>query len=105
MLCIPAIREAIRLSSAKKIYVVNLRQQKLETVGLDISDHIRALLRHGFEPDLILADNEYMELGDAEELCHSFGGQLVICHLADNTGGLHDPELLADALERYGAFD
>ncbi len=105
VLCIPAISESIRLSSAKKIYVVNLKQQKFETVGLDISDHIRALLRHGFEPDVILADNEYMELGDAEELCDSFGGQLVICHLADKTGGLHDPELLARALQRYGSFD
>lgn len=102
VLCIPGIRESIRLSAAKKIYVVNLKPQKLETVGLNISDHIRALLRHGFEPDLILADNEYMELGDAEELCDSFGGQLVICPLADKTGSLHDPELLADAFRRYG---
>lgn len=102
VLCVPEIREAVRASSAKKIYVVNLRPQQFETLGFDISDHIRALLRHGFVPDLILADNAYMELGDSRTLCDSMDAELVVCSLADEFGGLHDPELLADAFKRFG---
>ncbi len=101
VLCIPKIGDSIRASSAKKIYVVNLRPQKFETVGLNISDHIRALLRHGFVPDLILADNASMELGDAAELCESIGADLVVYPLADKTGSLHDPKLLAELFKNY----
>ncbi len=97
VLCVPKIREAVAASTARKIYVVNLRPQQFETYGFDIAAHIRALLRHGFVPDLILADNSYMELGNSKELCESVGAELLMRPLADGSGRVHDPERLANA--------
>ncbi|TAN21126.1 MAG: uridine diphosphate-N-acetylglucosamine-binding protein YvcK [Actinomycetota bacterium] len=102
VLAIPKISDAISASSAKKVYVVNLKPQDRETSGFNIADHIRALAKHKFVPDVILADTAYMELGDARELCQSMHSQLVICQLADKFGILHDPVLLADAFKEYG---
>lgn len=102
VLSIQKIRESIQESRAKKVYVVNLKPQIHETLGLDISDHIRVMVKHGFVPDVILADNAYMELGDSEELCEWLGCELILCPLADGTGDLHDRQLLAEAFAKYG---
>ncbi|NNN19298.1 MAG: hypothetical protein HKL84_05530, partial [Acidimicrobiaceae bacterium] len=101
VLAVPAIRESINASSAKKIYVVNLKPQELETSGFDISDHVKALVKHNFTPDLILADDSFIAPGDADRYCRSIQSELVICPLANKFGILHDPELLADAFRKY----
>ena len=46
-LLIEDIQEAIRASSARKVYVCNVATQKGETDGFEVDDHIRALYRHG----------------------------------------------------------
>lgn len=102
VLCIPKIKAAIRSSKAKKIYVANLRPQIAETDGFDLSDHISALLDHGFIPDVVLADHRRMHLGSAVELCQEIKAELAIGELSDSSGGLHDPVLLAEAIRKYG---
>ncbi len=102
VLCVPGIQSAVKESFGQKIYVVNLRQQPSETLDFNISDHIRALVEYGFVPDLILADNAFMELGDSLSFCKRIGAKLVVHQLADPSGRVHDPILLANAFKEYG---
>src|SRR5579862_2130352 len=46
-LLIEGIQQAVRASSAVKIYVCNVATQRGETDGFEVDDHIRALYRHG----------------------------------------------------------
>jgi uncharacterized cofD-like protein len=45
-LLVPEIGEAIKATSATKIYVCNVMTQGNETIGYKASDHVRAILRH-----------------------------------------------------------
>lgn len=87
----PQVRDAIRRSSATKVYVANLAPQLPETDGLDAAAHVDALLRHGIRPDIVLSD------------AHAFGGAmagdgLVVADLTDERDAVHAPEKLAVAL-------
>jgi len=46
-LLIEGINQAVRASSAVKVYVCNVATQRGETDGFEVDDHIRALYRHG----------------------------------------------------------
>jgi 2-phospho-L-lactate transferase/gluconeogenesis factor (CofD/UPF0052 family) len=59
----PALRDAIAGSAAQRVYVCNLRQQAAETSGYDAEAHLRAVLRHGMVPDVMLVDPSAMPLG------------------------------------------
>lgn len=50
-LIVKGIPEAIKKSTARKIYVCNIMTQKGETTGLTVADHVRALLLHAGYPD------------------------------------------------------
>jgi len=52
--CVPGVREALLRTSAKKVYVCNLRQQVPETSGYSCEDHVFALVDHGIVPDMVL---------------------------------------------------
>lgn len=99
VLCYPKIRDAISRSSAKRIYVSNLRPQMEETIGMTVADHVAALVEHGFYPDVVISDDSHIVLGEASELCGSIGCQLVNVLLSDGSGNLHSPELLSIALQ------
>lgn len=99
VLCYPKIIDAISKSSAKKIYVANLRQQLQETKHMTIADHVRALVKHGFVPNVVIADDSHIGLGDAEEFCASIGTKFRNVLLSDDSGNVHDPELLSNALQ------
>lgn len=101
VLCIPKIRSAIEESSAEKIYVANLREQSFETEHFTIADHIRVLVRHGFIPDLVLADDSNIEGGDIFEYCEAIGSAVRLTALADAGGYVHSPRLLADELRDF----
>ena len=74
---VPAIREALARTTAMKVYVCNLREQVPETAGYDADAHVEALVGHGVDPDVVLADPG----------------------LADESGDGHDPAKLAAALK------
>lgn len=99
VLCYPKIIDAITNSSAKRIYIANLRQQLQETKHMTVADHVRALVKHGFVPNVVIADDSNIDLGDAREFCESIGANLRIVILSDNSGNVHDPELLSNALQ------
>jgi uncharacterized cofD-like protein len=92
VLCVPAIREALQQSSAKKIYVANLGEQHPETTGYDIARHVQALIDHGIEVDVVIRDPHTLSLG------HVSGPTVIDWPIADEQGHLHDPDKLAAAL-------
>ena len=53
---VPEIREGIRRSRARKIYVCNLRPQIPETEAFDVEMHIEALVAHGIAVDMVVCD-------------------------------------------------
>jgi uncharacterized cofD-like protein len=53
-LAVPGIRAAVATSPAQVVYVCNLRPQVPETSGYDPDAHVRALLDHGIEPDVVI---------------------------------------------------
>src|SRR5262245_45812910 len=56
-LLIPEVREAIKQSPARKIYICNLMTEPGLTSGFGVADHIRQFLRYGgFAPDYVLVN-------------------------------------------------
>jgi 2-phospho-L-lactate transferase/gluconeogenesis factor (CofD/UPF0052 family) len=74
---VPAITQALRATTATRVYIANLRPQLPETAGYTLDDHLTALARHGVEVDVVVHDPERLARGDG-------------------TG--HDPARLAEAL-------
>ena len=52
VVAVPAIREALAATRARKVYVCNLRVQSPETEGYDVAAHVDALRAHGLEVDV-----------------------------------------------------
>lgn len=102
-LVVPALRDAIAVSSARRIVVLNIPPDR-ETAGLAPADHIRALVQHDekFRADIVLGDKSVMggddRLAGAAE---SVGGRLLIEPVAAaDDGPRHDATLLAAALTK-----
>jgi uncharacterized cofD-like protein len=89
---IPGITQALAGTTARKIYVANLRPQPPETSGFALQDHVDALCRHGVRPDVVLVD----------ESC-TFANQpcslpVTVAKLAGQNGLVHDVQKLAEAV-------
>jgi uncharacterized cofD-like protein len=87
----PALREALAATSARKVYVANLREQIPETEGFDVAAHVAALRNHGIEVDVVLCDPCGPPVGNLDV-------ELVERPVARSHGLAHDPALLASAL-------
>ena len=90
----PQTARAIATTSARRVYVCNLREQLPETAGHDVGQHVAALVAHGVVPDVVLADDATMHLGELPP-----GIRLFTAPLAAASGLVHDERLLAAALE------
>ena len=98
VLCVPAIREALAATRGRIVHVCNLQPQVPETLGLDATDHLRAVLDHGARVDNFL----YHLGGDlaADEIAiGALGVEPVAADIAGSNGHVHDPAALAKALE------
>jgi hypothetical protein len=61
-LLIPEVREAIKTSKARTIYVCNLMTEPGLTTGFSVADHIRQIVRYGgFAPDYVLVNAQRIE--------------------------------------------
>jgi uncharacterized cofD-like protein len=90
-LAVPDIREGIRSSTARKIYVCNLRPQIPETEHFDVARHVEALVAHGVCVDTVVCDTSGMPLGGPRV-------DIVDADLARPNGLAHDPVKLAPVL-------
>jgi uncharacterized cofD-like protein len=92
-LVVPGLASAVADSGAQVVLVANLRPQVAETLGLDLDDHLAALALHGVTPDIVLVDEQ-------SSFAAATGSFLERCSLSTGVDDLHDPALLARALER-----
>ncbi len=92
VVAVPAIRDALAETPARKVYVCNLREQLPETSGYDVAAHVDALRAHGLEVDVVLHHQGGLPVGRTNVPC-------VERPVAREGGAVHDPELLAAALE------
>ena len=88
---VPDIRDGIRRSEARKVYVCNLRPQVPESEGFDVGMHVAALLAHGIEVDLVVCDTGGLPLGSCPI-------PVVDVDLVRPNGLAHDPSKLASVL-------
>ncbi|HZU72592.1 MAG TPA: uridine diphosphate-N-acetylglucosamine-binding protein YvcK [Acidimicrobiales bacterium] len=91
VVAVPAVREALARTRARKIYVCNLRPQVPETSGYDVAAHLDALSAHGLEVDAVVCDLTEMDLGPVSIPCME-----AALGRADGPG--HDPDRLAAVL-------
>lgn len=91
--CVPALRHAIAVTKAQRVYVANLREQLPETAGYDVAAHLAALERHEVVFDAVLVDPRALQIGalrsEVRLVCAEVGGEWFVAH---------DPMLLARQL-------
>ncbi|HVF53232.1 MAG TPA: uridine diphosphate-N-acetylglucosamine-binding protein YvcK [Actinomycetota bacterium] len=101
-LLVPSIRTAVQETSAKRVFVCNVRQQKGETEGLDAAAHVDALMAHAgaYCLDAVVVQapvaTEDAVPVDMKALL-SVGIEVVEADVM-TPDGAHDPERLADVL-------
>jgi uncharacterized cofD-like protein len=93
VIAVPAIGSAIAASSARKVYVCNLRPQVPETEGYNVANHLAALAAHGLEVDVALCHPGALPMGDVDVA-------YVEEPVASPDLVEHDPALLGEALAR-----
>lgn len=97
VVAVAGIREALLATRARVVQVCNLRPQVPETVGLNGTDHLRAVLEHGARVDVFLYQ-EGGPLAADHGVTESLGIEAVVADVARVDGLVHDPERLARAL-------
>jgi uncharacterized cofD-like protein len=100
-LLVPELAEAIMVSRAQRLVTLNLVAE-LETSGLSLPDHLRALGRYlpGLRADVVLADvNAIGDPAGLRTAAESLGARVVSAAVAVADGSpRHDPDALAQAL-------
>jgi 2-phospho-L-lactate transferase/gluconeogenesis factor (CofD/UPF0052 family) len=85
------VRDALKRTAARRVYVCNVRAEAGETRGYDVAAHVAALRRHGIEPDVVVAQRGALPLGDV-------GAEVVEADVVRPHGLAHDPARLGDVL-------
>jgi hypothetical protein len=93
------VRTAIAKADADRVYVCNLRAEAVEASNYDVAAHVAALVRHGVEPDVVVAQVGGMPVGEAALA----GARLVEADVARPHGLAHDADKLAAVLSRLAA--
>lgn len=90
-LAVPALRDAVAATAARRVYVCNLGPQDPETAGYGAADHVEALVAHGVALDAVLCDRGFVPDRPLAVPVHTAA-------LAAPGGRAHDPARLAGAL-------
>ncbi len=94
---VPGIREALKRTSATKIWLANLKTEYPETSGWSVRKQLQALQDHGILLDLVLLDERHHGIeGTLDVAVESFD-------LASGGASIHDPAKLSRALEQVMA--
>lgn len=88
---VPAVVAALAERTGKLVYVANLVPEVGETDGYVVDDHIDAVISHGVEPDVVLADQQSPSEGRHAD-------RLMSCELKEMGDSVHDPARLVAAL-------
>ena len=94
---VPGIADALNKTSARRVFVANLREQSPETSDHTLREHVEALARHGVCVDVVLAASEGSLTGSAGSV------PVVEAPLTGRNLRVHDPARLAQSLSRLVA--
>lgn len=97
VLCVNGLRDAIAATPAQVVQVANLRAQVPETSGMDVADHLAAVLAHGARVDTLVYDTGEGLPVDVRRLA-AFDVRAVRAPVARADGLAHDHAQLARAL-------
>ncbi len=109
VLVVPEIRAALDRTAAQVVQIANLAPQVPETEGMDLVDHVRAVLEHGARVDVVVAASDGDLVVDAEAL-ERCGVRAAVATVARRGatgsapdgaaegGWVHDPARLAPVL-------
>jgi uncharacterized cofD-like protein len=101
VLCVAGLRAAIAATPARVVQVANLRPQSPETAGMDVADHLAAVLAHDARVDTFLYDTGPGLPVDPDQLAalgEELGVEVVAAAVARPDGLAHDHARLAQAL-------
>jgi len=102
-LLVPELAAALRVTTARRVVVLNLVPQPGETGGFSPPKHLEVLAGHApaLTVDVVLADTKAAgtgSLADLEKAAGMLGARLVVADVAAADGTpRHDPKLLAGA--------
>ena len=98
-LCIDGVVDAISRSEAHVILVLNLRPQQGETSGYEPADYLHSLraLYPSVQIGTLLADDSCAS--EVRPVADGLGWRVVSGHFADDSGAVHRPTALAEALK------
>jgi 2-phospho-L-lactate transferase/gluconeogenesis factor (CofD/UPF0052 family) len=86
------IAEAVRSTSAQRVYVCNLWPQQPETAGYDVAAHVEVLARHGVPVDVVICDtSQGLPRGNVAV-------RVLDIPLTGSNVRVHSPDKLAQAL-------
>jgi uncharacterized cofD-like protein len=96
------LREALAATTARRVYVCNLRAEAAETRGYDVARHAAALQRHGVRPDVMVVQSGgpvgLAPDDDVTALEAQLGLEIVTADVARPHGMAHDSTKLTSVL-------
>jgi uncharacterized cofD-like protein len=107
---VDGVTQVMRDSSAKRVFVCNLANQRGETAGMDAADHVDALVKHGLEGclDVVIVHRSKQEVPAGTELCDDDAAGGVDVRADDSTLDrirAHGVEVVtADLVDRDNPF-
>lgn len=93
---VPGVAAALRRRQGSLVHVANLAAEPGETEGYGLDEHIEAVLRHGVDPDVVIADLKASSDG-------RFGDRLRQYELVGALQSVHDPRRLGTVLSSLGS--
>ena len=89
---VPGIRDALRQSAARTVFVCNLRAEEPEVRGFDVAHHLAVLHDHGIDVDVVVAQDDGLPVGDTGPV------EVVLADIDRPHGLAHDADLLGGVL-------
>lgn len=105
---VPAIREALNQTSAQRVFIANVANEKADARGFGLAEHLEAVRQHGVPIDAVVAPltgPREPNTGDGPRAGVEQSGRcpVVTAELSDTDGWSHDPDKLGPVLARLAA--
>jgi uncharacterized cofD-like protein len=88
---VPAVRAALLHTTAQRVFIANVANDRAEARGFDLPEHVETLAQHGVTADVVVANTGTFRV---EEV----GVQVCVADVADADGWGHDSKKLGSVL-------
>ncbi len=92
---VPEIRRALNETSARRVFVANVANEKADARGFGLAEHLEALADHDVPIDVVVATES--SVGD-----RALPVPVVVAEVAASDGWSHDAKLLGEVLADLG---